>query len=292
MNIATRLAAQGGVASVATLISLGATHEQIRWAVEAGRLGRIRKGWLRTADADPLVVRSVAAGGRLGCISALARHGLWVPHHDKLHVSLPHHAGRYELSDVVPHWASVKWQSRRSPIESLTTVLRQVIACCDRETAVAVLDSALYKRKVSFERLSQVVQSLPQETHSVLRVVDPKSESGYETFCRVRLTRFGAPVRSQVKLAGIGRVDLLVGDRLIVEADGQEWHDDPNSFLADRARDLAAHQQGYATLRLAPYHVDCEWPWVENVVGSIIDRGEHLWSARQLRYRANSGFGG
>jgi very-short-patch-repair endonuclease len=292
VNMSTRLAAQGGVASVATLINLGSTPGEIRWAVKSGRLRQIRKGWLRTTDADPLVVRSVAAGGRLGCISALAHFGLWVPRHDKLHVSLPHHAGRYALSDVVPHWEGVKWRSRRSPIESITTVLRQVISCCDRETAVAVLDSALHKHKVTPESFSQIVRSLPQETRSLLVAVDRNSESGYETLCRVRLARFGAAIRSQVRLEGIGRVDLLIGDRLIVEADGKEWHDDPESFLTDRARDLAAHRQGYATLRLAPYHVDFEWPWVESVVASIINRGEHLWSARQLRHRANNSFGG
>jgi hypothetical protein len=292
MDISTKLKTQGGVASVETLRGLGASTEEVRWAVHAGGLVRIRRGWIRTPDADPAVVRAVAAGGRLCCVSAAAHYGLWVPEHGQLHVSIPHHAGRYATDGLIAHWEGEKWRVRRSPIESIGDVIRQVIICCDHETAVAVVDSALHRHKLSHDRLAQIVNALPKEYEALIADVNERSESGNESLCRVRLARMGATPQPQVEIPGIGRVDLLIGDRLIVETDGREWHDNPEAFLVDRARDLAAHRQAYLPLRLAPHHVAYEWPWVERVVASIIDRGDHLWSARQRSQRARDGFGG
>ena len=283
---------QGGVASVATLHSSGVTDDQIRWAVTRGALSRIRHGWLQTADADPDIVAAVAAGGRLGCISAAARHGLWVPESAGLHVSLPRHAGRHQSAAVTAHWEGDRWRDSHSPIEPVASMLRQLILCCDRDTAVSVIDSALHRRKLTMTGLARIISSLP-ETYSWLSAeVDAKSESGYESMCRVRLARLGFALRTQVAIAGVGRVDMLLGDRLIIEADGWEWHNGADAFAVDRSRDLAAHRQGYLPLRLAPVHIEHEWPWVERVVTAIVERGEHRWSDRQIHQRANHGFGG
>jgi hypothetical protein len=93
-------------------------------------------------------------------------------------------------------------------------------------------------------------------------------------------------------LEGIGRVDLLVGDRLIIEADGRQWHEGSDAFLVDRSRDLEALRRCFLPLRLAPHHVLYEWQWVETVVLSLVKGGEHRWTAAQLRQRHNDGFGG
>jgi very-short-patch-repair endonuclease len=283
---------QGGVASVAALRSRGTTDNQMRWAVRRGLLARIRHGWLQTEDADPAVVAAIAAGGRLGCLSALEHHGIWVPEHDALHIALPRHAGRHRSGGLVAHWESSRWRDRHSPIESIDDVIRQVILCTDRETAISVIDSALHRGKLSTGRLARILATLPLAYATLAAETDGASESGYESLCRYRLARFGVPLHTQVELTGIGRVDLLLGDRLIVEADGWEWHEGRDAFLIDRSRDLAALRQDYLTVRLAPHHVLYEWPWVEQVIGAIIERGDHLWSASRLRRRLNNGFGG
>jgi very-short-patch-repair endonuclease len=284
--------AQGGVASVAALHARGTTEHQIRWAVRRGLVARIRHGWLRTADAQPAVIEAVAAGGRLACISAAEHHGLWVPRHEGLHIALPRHSGRHNSGGLIAHWEGQRWRDNRSPIEPLSEAIRQAILCCEREAAICLIDSALHRKRLTTAQLTGIVQSLPLEFAGLVNEVDSASESGYESLCRYRLSRLGIPIRTQVSLAGIGRVDLLLGDRLIVEADGWEWHEGPAAFLADRSRDLAAVRQDYLPLRLAPHHIIYEWPWVERVVMSIVQRRDHLWGAVRRRHRRNDGFGG
>ena len=283
---------QGGVASVAALRARGTTDHQIRWAVDRGVLARVRHGWLQTPDANRAVVEAVAAGGRLGCVSAAETHGLWVPEVHGLHVTLPRHAGRHASSNVIAHWEGTRWRDLRSPVEPVPSMIRQIVSCCDRETTLCVIDSALHRRKLSLAQLQRILTSLPLQYHHLAREVDGKAESGYESMCRFRLSRLGIPIRSQVSIPGIGYVDLLLGDRLIVEADGWEWHNGPDAFLVDRSRDLAAVRQDYLPLRLAPHHILYEWPWVERVVMSIVERGDHVWNETQLRRRRDHGFGG
>jgi very-short-patch-repair endonuclease len=292
MQIPELVHSQRGVVSVATLHRLGVTESEMRWATRTGMLGRIRYGWLKTADADPAVVRAVRAGGRLGCVSATEHYGLWVPENHDLHVSLPRHAGRHASADVVAHWEGARWRDLESPIDPVDTVIRHVIECCDRDTAIAIVDSALHNRSISVRGLRGIVATMPEKYRSLVDETDARSESGYESVCRARCVRRGFRIRTQVGIPGVGRVDMLIGDRLIVEVDGREWHDDSDAYLADRARDLAAHLQGYVTVRLAPHHIVHEWAWAEHVLTAMVARGEHEWTARQRRFRANNGFGG
>ena len=49
---------------------------------------------------------------------------------------------------------------------------------------------------------------------------------------------------------GVGRVDFLVGDRLIIELDGYEFHSDRTEYRNDRARWNRATARGFITLRI------------------------------------------
>ena len=95
---------------------------------------------------------------------------------------------------------------------------------------------------------------------------DGRAESGIETITRQLLRLLGLHVEPQVEIAGLGRVDLLVEGRLIVELDGREWHDEEDSFEEDRRRDLVGAAQRYRTLRFTWFMVLFEWPLVEEAV--------------------------
>lgn len=166
---------------------------------------------------------------------------------------------------------------------SVIELARQVLLCCDRETAIAIIDSALNKRMLSLSELARVVASLPDRFSDVLGSVDSGSQSGLETLCRLRLTRPGLRIRTQVQIEGVGRVDLVVGDRLVIEADGRDWHDTPDAFRTDRSRDLALARLGYVVIRLSYAQIMKNWPLVELTVASLITRREHLWSAAHHR---------
>lgn len=285
-SVATAIRRRGGVARVATLRQDGHSTAQIRAAATRGDVHRLRKGWVAVADAPADVVRAVTLGGRLACLSAARYHGLWVPDVDnELHVSLPRHAGRVfgDLAECTAHWDSASWHDEAATVESVEGLVRQVLLCCDRETAIVIIDSALNRRALSHAALRRLVGGLPSRFASVLSEVDSASESGLETLCRVRLRGLGASIRSQVTIPGVGRVDLLIGDRLIVEADGREWHEGSTAFHADRTRDLALLRLGYIVVRVSYALVVTEWKLVELTVRALLGRREHLWSAAHRR---------
>ncbi|WP_442965601.1 MULTISPECIES: endonuclease domain-containing protein [unclassified Rathayibacter] len=81
----------------------------------------------------------------------------------------------------------------------------------------------------------------------------------------------GIDARAQVWIAGVGRVDLLIGSSLIIELDGRSTHD----FENDRRRDLFAAKNGCVTLRFSATQVLTAWPEVEAAIRTAIERGLH-----------------
>jgi very-short-patch-repair endonuclease len=115
-----------------------------------------------------------------------------------------------------------------------------------------------------------------------LDVVDGGCESGLETKCVLRLGALNIKFRTQVHIFGVGRVDVLVGDRLVVELDGIGFHS--GEFVKrDRRRDLALHRLGYIVLRVDYGMVMDEWAEVEAVIRGYVSRKEHRWSGRHVR---------
>jgi len=77
------------------------------------------------------------------------------------------------------------------------------------------------------------------------------------TIIRLRLRARGIRLRSQVDIPGVGRVDFLVGDRLIIEADSVEHH--LPKYQSDRTRDRVATAMGYLMIRLTYEDVVYHW---------------------------------
>ncbi len=281
----------GGVARVSALIDRGISQGQIRAAVRTGVVGSIRKGWIRSADASPVVIEAVQLGGRLSCISAAEHLGLWTLRRDAdLHVGIPSHSGRARAQartapGVVAHWSADPWRLRAEPVESVASSLAQMASCQPSESVVAAIDSALNKGLVSMAELRKALAPLPVDKQNLLEWADGQCQSGLESLCRYRLTLLGLRIRSQVRIEGVGRVDLLVGDRLVLEADGRQWHESANAYATDRARDLRLTLLGYHVIRLTFEQIVNGWPLVELTIVGLVERGEHLWSRAHRRSR-------
>ena len=84
-------------------------------------------------------------------------------------------------------------------------------------------------------------------------------------------------VRTQVEISGVGRVDVLIGERLVLELDGRGFHDDDHSFEEDRRRDLELHRLGYVVIRLSYRQVMEQWPRAEQVIRVLVQRRDHMW---------------
>nr|WP_255633103.1 DUF559 domain-containing protein [Demequina sp. TTPB684] len=81
------------------------------------------------------------------------------------------------------------------------------------------------------------------------RHCDGRSESLLETRTRVALRAAGLQVQPQVTIPGVGRVDLLVEGKVVVETDGRATHALTAAFDADRRRDRSALLAGYLVMR-------------------------------------------
>lgn len=145
------------------------------------------------------------------------------------------------------------------------------------------LDSAVHLGLISPTELEPLLGRLPDVYAEYLGLVDGRAESGLETHVRLLLRSVGIRTRVQARIDGVGRVDLLVGDRLVIETDGRLWHSDERSFADDKRRDLALAERGYLVLRLSYAQVMHESDYVLSVVRSLVARDEHLWSGRHRR---------
>ncbi|MGJ3509378.1 endonuclease domain-containing protein [Enemella sp. A6] len=94
---------------------------------------------------------------------------------------------------------------------------------------------------------------------------------------RLRLAALGLQVTPQVPIGRIGRVDLLVGERLVIEVDSIEHHTTLENYRNDRWRDLRLAALGYRVIRLTYHQVIYDWPETAELIGKVIARGDHLW---------------
>ena len=265
-----------GIYSLRRLERLGLSARHIRRAVDDGRLIRVRHGWYRAADADLNAVTAVRVGGILTATSGGQHLGLWALADERIHVVVPPNASRLRLgpAEVAPglpiglHWAKVAI-SREVPVAEPLQLLIDSWHCQPRATAVALADSALNQGMVRLEVLEAAVPRLAAWC-------DPASQSGTESIVRIGLRRRGVKARSQVRIEGVGYVDLLVGQRLVIECDSAAFHQDYQSER-DYERDQELLRRGYLVLRLKYRHVVHEWDRIEALVLEIVRSRRHRW---------------
>jgi very-short-patch-repair endonuclease len=116
---------------------------------------------------------------------------------------------------------------------------------------------------------------MPAEARRLLAHADRRSESFAESVLRARLLRSGIPCRIQVVI-GEDRVDFLLGERLVIEVDGKEFHTDERWFERDRSRDARLSVRGCRVLRFSYAQVVYRWPEVEAAIRAALWRGDHL----------------
>lgn len=96
------------------------------------------------------------------------------------------------------------------------------------------------------------------------------ADSGLESLIRLRTRRHGWSVQTQVAIIGTGRVDLLVDDWLIIEADGKGNHDGPSQRHRDLTRDATAAVWGHASLRFDYAMIVHDWDLVERAIVAMM----------------------
>ncbi|MGX1793324.1 DUF559 domain-containing protein [Microbacterium sp. NPDC055312] len=268
-----------GVAHSSEVRAAGYSAWTVRAAIDAGTLARVRRSWLVSADCTPQRRAAAQAGGRITCVTAAREKGFWTPDAEKTHVAVAPTASRHARDGLQVHWAQGPLPvAPFSTEEPLLNVLFHVARCLDPAEAATVWESALRTGSVTLVQL-QRTQWGALRPAQVLEMVGALSDSGVETtFVRIALT-CGVEVRQQVVIDG-HPVDALIGERLIVQLDGFEFH----SKAKDRRRDLRQDARlallGYTVLRFDYQQIMFDARYVMETLMNAIAQGLHLASRR------------
>lgn len=276
--------ARGGIAATFELHADGHTRGEIAAAVRSRSMIRVRQGWYSTQGIHPQMLEAARVGGPLTCISALDLQDAWVPPSDELHVALASNAcrprtrrdSRLRLVDAVRPSVRIHWRRRiesrlmLAPMESLA----DVINCQTPEFVIAIADSVLHAHPELRGQWSALVDAAPRAFLPWLSRVDGACESGTESLWFTRIAEFRLPIRRQMHVPGIGRVDFMIGDRLIVEVDGAAYHTDPAAFERDRRRDARLSALGFRVLRFSYRQTMGRWHEVKAAVLAAVVRGD------------------
>ncbi|MFJ4223294.1 endonuclease domain-containing protein [Microbacterium sp. NPDC089695] len=222
---------------------------------------------------DPRLVGAVARGVVLSCVTAAERAGLWVPEKRLLHVAARPNAARLEVPPgVVVHWARPLVPRDPELLEDgIVNSLVLIAGCLPLEHAVVVWESALNAGVVDRAFLSAF--ELPSAARAVLDRARPFADSGLESILVFRLRWLGVRMLPQAWILG-RRVDLLMGERLVIQADGA------THTGLQRSNDIAHDRQltlrGYHVLRFSYEQIMDRWPDVQAAVMEAIAQGRHL----------------
>ena len=275
MSVRSFIAARGGIVHRHDLRDAGFGPRALRAAVHTGGVRLLRRTWFATAGAPSDLVAAAQAGGRLSCVSFARRRGWWMPEAlpDGIHLHRSPNAAAPPTSAVV-HWnAPLAPVSRRALCASVEDALAHIAACLPREDAMVLWESASRKEGLSPDALRRIAwtsiaaRECAEETTGL-------SDSGLETLFVVRLSAWGVRMRQQAVIAG-RPVDVLIGDRLVVQLDGFEYHSKPADRRRDMEHDAELVLRGYVVLRFSYSQVLHDWPAVERAVSRAIAAGAH-----------------
>lgn len=296
MEIPT-LAGLGSIITTRELRKAGLRRRGVQAAIDAGLVSRIRSGWFASADAPPAIVHAVRVGGSLTCVSATSVLGMWTPPVPDLHLALVRgdrhlrhpHTGR-PLAEplragVIVHWNSPTGLDASRGILSVVDCMLDVLRCQPADMAFAILESGLRLRSISALDRAELLTRAPRRHAALIAKAAEKADAGTESLFRFRCEALGVAMHSQVVVPGVGRVDFVIGDRILVEIDSSAHHGTSAQRRRDLERDAIAVGLGFITLRFDYHQIMYDWATVEATVMSLIGRGEHLSSSRRTQSR-------
>jgi len=278
----------GGVADLSALVSAGASKRTVQRAAASGEIVRVRRGWYSLAAADSDIVRALRVGGRLACISACRKYGIWTPADARTHVSVTAqsnnlkapddaHSARTPADGTVLHWSCQDTAvSARARVPSVVTALAEAVKCQPAEFGFAMVESAMHRGLLSEMARSELCRLVPVRCRSLVSRAGAASGSGTESLFAFRIAALGIHFHQQVGIGGVGQVDFVIGDRLIVEIDSEQHHGGLAQRKRDLARDAIAASLGFITLRFDYWQVMNDWATVEAAVLASVSRGDHL----------------
>jgi very-short-patch-repair endonuclease len=261
------------VMTVAELRARGFGYPWVRTALHWGAITRVRRGVYARPWACRDLLLATAHGGTLACVSAARHLGLWVlDDATEVHVWLPsRHCYKHDGCECIEHW-----DDGRSGVGTMAPpvrqILRQILHCRGVEEFFVVLESALRQRRADAADLRWLRRHTNAAARDAIDLARQDADSGLESLLRWRLRDLGLSVRTQVSVFGVGRVDAVIGERLLIEVDGRDNHDGVRMRHKDLVRDANAASWGYTTLRFDYSLVVHDWELVEAAILGALGR--------------------
>jgi very-short-patch-repair endonuclease len=135
------------------------------------------------------------------------------------------------------------------PVAGLADVLLHALRCLPELEALALVQSATGRGEISADFLrDKLIGNRNGRARAVLGLLIPRSDSVLEVLAHTHFVRAGLKVRMHVPLPGVGEVDCLVEECLVVELDGST-HFEPRQVKKDHRRNNAGMRGGFLTLR-------------------------------------------
>ena len=266
----------GGVARTAELAAAGITRHRLATAVADGAVLRLREG----VYVDPMlpaeVRAAVAHGGALTCAPRLRRLGLWLLETPAdVHVAVPPRGRVFDHDgcSCVTHRTDAP---AHGGLVGALDAFAHLLRCRGPEHFVVALESALRLGVLGGRDRTELRARIQKRHHHLVDEARIDADSGLESLLRFRLARLGIRLSSQVRVPGVGVVDFVLGDRLILEVDGRDNHEGRSERHRDLVRDAVAASHGFDTLRFDYAMVVHEWELVEAAILAKVERGLHL----------------
>jgi len=219
-----------------------------------------------------MLVGAARARVVLTCTTAAAHLDWWDVGDKKPHLAAAPHG-----HPILTRPAKVHWNEpvvRRAPgqlVDSAPNVLSLVAECQPFEQAVAIWEAALRLGAAK----PDLMRALPLRPRAmeVLEAARPYADAGTESILFHRLTWLGLPMRRQTWILG-HRVDLLIGDRLVIQIDGGHHVDAQRA--SDNEHDAQLRLAGYHPIRVTYWQLMNEWHVVQELILQAIAQGLHL----------------
>ncbi|GGD27671.1 hypothetical protein GCM10010915_04670 [Microbacterium faecale] len=272
MDLALYLSKYNGIARMSTLIDAGISRHRIRQSLDRGEVARVGRSWVAHPQSDPHLSAAARLGVALTCVTQAERFGLWSFGVDTPHVAAKPHASLRERTSAHVHWSKPIVPRRGEALEDgIENTLAQVAACQPFEKALVIWESAARKELVDRSVLKRL--PLGPQARRILDEMCWFSDSGIETVVMPRLRWLRVPLRPQISIAG-HRVDLLIGDRLVLQVDGGH-HVGPQR-TEDNRHDAQLMLMGYHVIRVGYHQIVDRWHEVEYVISTAVAQGLHL----------------
>jgi very-short-patch-repair endonuclease len=235
-----------GAARFSTLTANGFSRGHIDRAVKDGAVQRPSPGTYALHDAPAELLFAAERGVSLTCISAARVLGWWALQEPPLvHVTADR---AMSLPGAVVHRGP---RTAKRLIATPLQIIDSAFRCLPPLSALVLAECAVSSHYVGVPALERHFSG-PKDwkVRQLIREIPLRTASPLEVCARFHLRAAGLAVETEVHIPEVGRVDLAIEGRLLVEIDGYEFHSSREHYRKDRNRWNAATAAGWKTLRI------------------------------------------